>query len=63
MNTDDTNTVLSVADNPDHIETVSVDIIEAGSVNDDSIASTDYFVPGPDLNSRNPTSQHLLLMQ
>ena len=63
MNTDDTNTVPSVANNPDHIETVSVDIIEAGSVSDDSIASIDYFVPGPDLNSRNPTSQHLLLMQ
>ena len=45
--------------NPNHIETV-VEIIEHG--NDDSIASTDYFVPEPNLNSIDQTIQQPLLM-
>ena len=45
--------------NPNHIETV-VEIIE--HENDDSIASTDYFVPEPNLNSIDQTIQQPLLM-
>ena len=51
----------SPADNPDHIETVSIDIVEHGNVSVDSDASADYFVPEPNLNYRIPTSQHLLM--
>ena len=59
-NTNTTNAVLSPSDNPDHIETVSIEIVETGN-NDDSVASADYFVPEPNLNYRVPTSQQQLM--
>ena len=61
VNTEINNKVPSPTGNHDHIETVSVEIVESGNVSDDSVASADYFVPEPNLNCRIPTSQHLLM--